>query len=354
MKKIFTTSLFFLAGILISSGLSAQCTPGFTWTQSSANTIDFTNTSSPINSTTVFYWNFGDNQFSGQQNPTNVYNTPGLYMVCLFMYDSLSGCQAQFCDTIAVTGNVICNMAAVGQIGQQPSCSTCADGVAGVLASNGTAPYTYAWNTGATSQFITGLLPGTYWVCVTDANNCVACDTIVLNAQQAGGCNASFTYQQTGFDQWTFTNTSTGTTQLTMYSWSFGDNGTSSAASPQHTYIANGDYSVCLTITVIDSMQNVCTSTYCDSVQVIVAGVSELTKANWKIFPNPAQDHITIQSGEAVRGQEFRILDITGKEISHGKMDTNDLDIHLLDAGVYLLELKTVHEVRSVQRFVKN
>jgi len=34
----------------------------------------------------------------------------------------------------------------------------------------GTAPYTYAWNTGANTQIITDLTPGIYEVTVTDAN----------------------------------------------------------------------------------------------------------------------------------------------------------------------------------------
>lgn len=54
---------------------------------------------------------------------------------------------------------------------QNASCGS-SDGAAGVIASGGTSPYTYAWSTGATTQVVTGLSAGSYSVLVTDANGC--------------------------------------------------------------------------------------------------------------------------------------------------------------------------------------
>jgi gliding motility-associated-like protein len=53
-----------------------------------------------------------------------------------------------------------------------PSCPGSADGFAGVTASGGTGPYTYAWPSGNVGQVETGLADGTYTVVVTDANLC--------------------------------------------------------------------------------------------------------------------------------------------------------------------------------------
>ena len=52
--------------------------------------------------------------------------------------------------------------------------ATCgnADGVAAVLVSGGTSPYTYSWSTGATTQVISNLAVGGYSVLVTDSNGC--------------------------------------------------------------------------------------------------------------------------------------------------------------------------------------
>jgi hypothetical protein len=45
-------------------------------------------------------------------------------------------------------------------------------GSAGVSTSGGTMPYEYLWNTGNTNSFDNGLLPGSYTITITDANDC--------------------------------------------------------------------------------------------------------------------------------------------------------------------------------------
>jgi hypothetical protein len=52
------------------------------------------------------------------------------------------------------------------------ACNGGATGAASISPIGGTSPYTYRWNTGATTQTITGLTAGTYSVTVTDANGC--------------------------------------------------------------------------------------------------------------------------------------------------------------------------------------
>lgn len=56
--------------------------------------------------------------------------------------------------------------------GVNPSTCERADGVAGVMVSFGTAPFNFIWSTGATNQFITNALAGTYTLSVTDAVGC--------------------------------------------------------------------------------------------------------------------------------------------------------------------------------------
>ncbi len=52
------------------------------------------------------------------------------------------------------------------------SCAGASDGVLSVTASGGRTPYSYIWNTGATTATITGIGVGSYAVSVVDADNC--------------------------------------------------------------------------------------------------------------------------------------------------------------------------------------
>ena len=55
------------------------------------------------------------------------------------------------------------------------------DGTATVTATGGTGGYTYLWSNDSTTQVITGLSPGDYFVTVTDANGCTATDSAYVN-----------------------------------------------------------------------------------------------------------------------------------------------------------------------------
>src|SRR3989337_807031 len=63
------------------------------------------------------------------------------------------------------------------------SCGTCCDGTASASASGGTTPYTYSWSTSPvqTTVTATGLCASSvYTVCITDANGCSNCDTVLI------------------------------------------------------------------------------------------------------------------------------------------------------------------------------
>ncbi|WP_293870550.1 SdrD B-like domain-containing protein, partial [Spirosoma sp.] len=63
-----------------------------------------------------------------------------------------------------------------------PTSASClgANGSVTLSVSGGTAPYSYVWDNGSTSQNLTGVAGGTYKVRVTDANGCTAVATAVV------------------------------------------------------------------------------------------------------------------------------------------------------------------------------
>ena len=68
--------------------------------QADSNKVSLFNES--FGSFTDVYWNFGDNSYSSEVNPIKYYDYPGIYEVCLSIYDSLSECQDDICMDIIV------------------------------------------------------------------------------------------------------------------------------------------------------------------------------------------------------------------------------------------------------------
>ncbi|MDV6167451.1 T9SS type A sorting domain-containing protein, partial [Flavobacterium sp. DG1-102-2] len=60
-----------------------------------------------------------------------------------------------------------------------------ATGSAAIAVNGGTAPYSYLWNTGATTSTITNLIAGTYSVTVTDANGCTLSNSYTITQPAA-------------------------------------------------------------------------------------------------------------------------------------------------------------------------
>jgi hypothetical protein len=98
--------------------------------------------------------------------------------------------------TVTVTDHNGCTKSATGTV--QPrlkldlsksnlTCNGSADGSATATASAGTAPYTYHWNTGATSPIISGLTAGTYTVTIADFTGCTRTGAVSISQPAAIG-----------------------------------------------------------------------------------------------------------------------------------------------------------------------
>ena len=156
--------------------------------------------------------------------------------------------------TVTITETPTCTATASYTVTEPPvmdvTCSSTdattnggSDGTASVTASGGTPPYTYLWNTGATTSSISGLVAGTYSVTVTDAKGCTAeCSTTVNEP----GCNLSASADGTpvscndGSDG-TATATPTGNNGAVTYLWSNG------ATTQSISGLSAGTYTVTIT-----------------------------------------------------------------------------------------------------------
>jgi gliding motility-associated-like protein len=109
----------------------------------------------------------------------------------------------------------------------------------------GTAPYSYNWSNGATSQDLSGIAAGTYVVTITDANGCNNTSSTITVSQPAGALNASLASSQNincfGNNTGSITLTVNGGTTPYSYNWSNG------ATTQNISNIPAGVYSVTIT-----------------------------------------------------------------------------------------------------------
>ena len=82
-----------------------NCNAYFQYNVDSADGLEvhFQDQSSAESEVQYWNWNFGDGAESADQNPIKQYNQSGTYSVCLTI-TSHNGCEAQYCDSITVSG----------------------------------------------------------------------------------------------------------------------------------------------------------------------------------------------------------------------------------------------------------
>jgi PKD repeat protein len=194
--------------------------------------------------------------WSNSSTTANISNVqPGGYSVTV---TDANSCTASAAVTINQTTALNLNANAV-----YPLCAGDATGSMAVSPSGGTAPYTYLWNTTATTGSLNNLTAGTYAVTVTDANNCSSVYTATLTEPAALTAIATTTNVNCYGDF-------TGTANLTVaggtpgytYMWSNGE------TTAQLTNAYAGNY----TVTITDTHN--CTTTKSVTINEPATGIS--------------------------------------------------------------------------------
>ncbi|RQO32251.1 hypothetical protein DBR32_01175 [Taibaiella sp. KBW10] len=203
---------------------------------------------------------------------------------------------------------------------------------------------TYLWNTGATSQTITVQTADTYSVATTNMYHCVGTDSIAITVMP-DPINLGFNFIplfNEAIGKVRFEPIAVHHSSYT-YSWNFGDGQTSTLATPTHTYAAKGDYEVSLTTT------NACK----DTVKKLWVHIGFTTgtsgvyrnEVSLNLYPNPAKATLTLQlTDDQAFINNIIIYTVVGQKILEQKAQktiTEQVDIHQLPAGIYILKAET-------------
>ncbi|WP_276132475.1 PKD domain-containing protein [Polluticoccus soli] len=138
-----------------------------------------------------------------------------------------------------------------------------------------------------------------------------------------------------------------GTSPYDSLRWDFGDGGTSTSATPTHTYASTGTYNVCVTV------YNPCGSdTKCQTVSVTV-GIDEVqVLGEISIYPNPVSNKLTINGAAGATAELYNVM---GSKVYSGKLSADNAEISTapLPAGSYILQLTTTDGHRKTIKLAK-
>jgi PKD repeat protein len=229
---------------------------GFTNTEN-GTTVTFVNTS---NNAVSYGWDFGDGSNSTEANPIHTYTSDGSYTVTLTASNDCGSVTTT--TTVTITSAPIAGFNATQTIG----CAPFTVQFNNTSSSNATS-FDWQFPGGAPSSstdqnpVVVYNAPGLYSVSMSASNAAGTSTASQVDYISVGNIpNASFTSTVAGSTA-TFMNTSF---DGTSFAWDFGDGNSSNDNNPEHTYTADGTYTVLLTAT-----NNCGVSTFTQNVVVI-------------------------------------------------------------------------------------
>lgn len=150
---------------------------------------------------------------------------------------------------------------------------------------------------------------------------------------------AYFRYDQDNLDYLKFEFTDLSYYEPESWSWDFGDGTESQAINPEHTFLEDGIYEVCLTVSNENGEH-----TFCRTLQLGTTSIEEASEelSSLKIYPNPATDKVFINSENGFI-EKVNIYTMTGQLIEQYPLAGNNvlLNIPNLATGIYLFEIET-------------
>ncbi len=282
---------------------------------------------------------------NGSQNSNLIGVPAGSYTVTA---SDARGCTVMGAYLIVEPAEVVVGLDSAGAV----SCYGLADGTAAVTATGGTGALSYVWNTvpAQTGNVATGLAAGTYTVTATDGTGCTDLLDVVVGSPDSLALTLDATHETlAGAADGTATVTATGGTGSIAYTWSNGESGASIDSLAPGTYTVEAmDENGCITM---------------DSVVIEVGPVSiegrlEAGFASVRLFPNPAQDllslHIVLEDRDDL---VISLADVSGRVLRVQSLVRTDRyeatwDMSAYAAGSYLLSIQSARGARIHRRVV--
>ncbi len=169
---------------------------------------------------------------NGNTSP-NLFNVPtGTYTITVTDQDGCFGiCEATIESTTPIELNCT------------PTTTSCTNNTGAIITevSGGASPYTYQWNTGATSNNLSDIPAGTYTLTVTDNNGCVATCQATVEAASSPEITCVANNADCGLTNGFITTQITGGSAPFNYTWNNG------ATSANIDNLAEGTYMVVIT-----------------------------------------------------------------------------------------------------------
>jgi hypothetical protein len=248
----------------------------------------------------------------------------------------------------------LCGSFALDGIVTDETAAGLSNGAIDVTISDGTAPYSISWNTGAMTEDLIGISAGEYIVTVTDDNGCVQTGTYVV--EQLCGAASNVTVSDVGTSSVTISWSPSGASMYKVQYITMG-------GSPGQ--VVTADTSVTLTgltsgVNYVFRIRNKCAGTsanYTSTGSFMTSPLRVAEVSGWQVYPNPTDGIIYLQFAASMMTEiTINVYDITGKQIQTNTVNADTpqttIDLSSFAAGVYLIECKTANGI-FMEKIVK-
>ncbi len=340
----------------IGNAGAMDCQANFAYTIDHSTKSITVNNFSMGNNITDYVYYFGDGQYAYNANSTHTYTSAGNYNVCLTVYSSTTGCSNTKCKTMVVdTAGFKCKahfVYTLDSASKKVSFYNTSNNNSlndWTFGDNGQSTLESPTHTYATDGHYLGRL-------IVQNNGCKDMYQEIVNVNTtAASLYSDFGYlfdnviSKSGGFPVQFYAASAGVPA--KYLWDFGDGTQDSLTNqPMHEYANAGQYNVCLTVSdpAAGLSYNVCRS-------ITITAINTMEEnAIFELFPNPANQSITLKMGDrSGHAFEVKIVNSLGMEVYETIMQKERLQIDLsgFESGIYYVILQNEDE-RSIRKLL--